>query len=255
MVYYNSIHTPMKLISNLLSITILSLFIFPSHPPQAKAEITTNDNWTVEIDNIDITSQSPVKNQNKQAPQEAPKGIFTGTNYKIQTGLTLNPLEQLSLSISNNLIDYGIISPTNPIYRTSNLIISSSTLKNFMVSAYENHPLLTADTNTQIPDSTCDNGSCSQTTSAPWSNTLTYGFGYRCENATGTNCPADMKESDYYRQFSNPTKNEAPETIITGNITPDKKNEVQLTYKINTSKNQAPGLYSNAITYIVAPGY
>jgi hypothetical protein len=246
----------MKLIPNLLSITIIIFNILLLNPPQVKAEITTNNDWTVQIDNVDITSDSPIKNKTKQPPQNIDQGTYTGTNYKIQTGFEpTNLLGYFSFSISNSLIDYGLISPTNPIYRTSNLIISSDALKNFMEVQYQNHPLSTTDTNTQIPDSTCDNGSCSEMTSAPWNNTLTYGFGYRCENTNGINCPTDMTETEYYRQISDSSKNETPEAIMANVQDKNRKNEVQLTYKINTSKNQSPGNYSNTITYIATPGY
>ena len=239
-----------------ITTTLLILTIFLLNPPQAKAEITTNDNWTMQIENIFINSNSPLKNQKKQIPQDLPQGVYSGTNYKIQTGFeSMNPLGFFSFSTSNNLIDYGIISPTNPIYRISNLTISSNAIKRFIVVGYENHPLLTADTNKQIPDSTCDNGSCSEITSSLWLNTLTYGFGYRCENTLEINCPVDMKENDYYKQFSDFAKNESPKTIMTGKPTQSKNNEIQMIYKINTSKTQAPGYYSNAITYIAAPGY
>jgi hypothetical protein len=233
------------LISKLTLIITLILSNLLSNPPQANAEITTNDNWTMQIDDIFINPNSPSKNQKKQIPQKSPQDTDTGTNYK----------GSLSFSISNNLIDYGFISPTNSIYRTSNLTISSNAIKKFIVVGYENHPLLTTDTNNQIPDSTCDNGSCSETTPSLWSNTLTYGFGFRCENITEINCPADMKEDNYYKQFSNEAKNESPDIIMSGKPDQTKNNQIQLTYKINTSKTQPPGYYSNSITYIAAPGY
>jgi hypothetical protein len=230
-----------------LKITSLLLFIIyllTTFTPQAKAEITTSDNWTMQINDVFINSNPPPKNQKKQTPQDSSLEANNGINYK----------GSLSFSISNSLIDYGIISPTNPIFRTSNLSIYSKSLKNFMVFAWQNHPPAT-DTNAhQIPDSTCDNGSCSQITSALWSNTLTYGFGFRCDNITEKNCPDDMKEDNYYKQFSDSSKKESPQTIMTNN-TQNQTNQIQITYKINTSKSQPPDYYSNTITYIAAPGY
>jgi hypothetical protein len=199
----------------------------------------------MQINDISINSNPAPKNQKKHTSQDSSLEVNNGINY----------IGSLSFSISNGLIDYGIISPTNPSLRTSNLSVYSKSLKNFMVFAYQDHPLATNTNTQQIPDSTCDNGSCSQITSALWSNTLTYGFGFRCDNMTEKNCPDNMKEDNYYKQFSDASKNEPPQTIMTSKPDQNKNNQIQITYKINTSKNQPPDYYSNAITYIAAPGY
>ena len=151
------------------------------------------------------------------------------------------------------MIDYGILTPTNNIYRTTNLALSN--LQNgFIVIASEDHPLAISASDTNIPDTTCDNGSCSDITSALWQDTLTYGFGYHCDNVAGNNCPVDFKLDNYYKQFSDLSTKKIPQIIMSSEL-PQSNAEAQITYKINTSKSQPNGSYANTITYIASPGY
>ncbi len=218
------------------SYVILIICLFPC---SAYADIATNDNFTIEIKDMNISSDAIVSDKKKQPADNQP--------YFFQ------PPTFLSFNISNSLIDYGPLSPTNQIYRTSNLNISTSN-KGFIVIVYENHPLSTTGSNSFIPDSTCDNGSCSEVTSAIWTNTLTYGFGYRCDNVNYNNCPIDFKQNDYYKQFSDNSKNETAQIIMSSNL-PASNHEIQITYKVNISKTQPIDRYSNEITYIAAPKY
>jgi hypothetical protein len=218
----------------LLGYCLIGLFIYPAY-----AEITTNNNWTIEIKDINIISDTPTSDKNKQTKKDQPDPT---------------PSTQLSFNISNDIIDYGPLSPTNQIYRMSNLNISNDNKKGFIVISYENHPPITAGSKSFIPDSTCDNGSCSEVTSALWTNTLTYGFGYRCDNINNNDCPMDFKQSDYYKQFSDNSKNETGQIIMSSNL-PGSNHDAQITYKVNISKTQPRGSYNNTITYIAVPKY
>lgn len=209
-------------------------------PVNAYAEVTANDNWTIEINDINITTNTIVKDAKKQETKNLPD--------------PLQPPTSLSLNISNDIIDYGPLSPTNQIYRTSNISVSSTNKKGFILTAYEDHPLLTTRSNTFIPDSTCDNGSCSEVTSALWANTLTYGFGYRCDNVNGNNCHTGFNLNNYYKQFSDNSKKETGQIIMSNHLQ-ESNNEIQITYKVNISKTQPSGSYNNTITYIAIPKY
>ncbi len=235
-------------IENKLKITLFFSFVYllgyfsitGLFPDPAYAKITTNDNWTIEINDINITTDTIIKDKPKQL-----------TNNQADP---LQPSTSLSLDISSYIIDYGPLSPTNQIYRTSNLNVSNNNKKGFIIIAYENHPLITTGSNSFIPDSTCDNGSCSEVTSAIWTNTLTYGFGYRCDNINNNTCPIEFNQSDYYKQFSDYSKNETGQIIMSGNL-PASNHETQITYKVNISKTQASGSYNNTITYLAVPKY
>lgn len=225
-------------------------------PDAAYAEITTGDNWTIEIENLNLTTDPPANNQKKQPINDQPiPGFLNGTNYTIKSGYeNLQSSNPFSFNVSNSVIDYGPLSPTNQIYRTSNINISNTSTKRFIVIAYEDHPLLTTGLNSFIPDTTCDNGSCSQVTGSIWTNTLTYGFGYRCDNVIRNDCPIDLNQNDYYRQFSDLSKNETAQVLMSSN-SPASNHEIQITYKVNISKTQPIDSYNNTITYIAVPGY
>ncbi len=220
------------------------IYLFLSSSP-ACASYTAEENWSIEIDNIDINSGLPTPTTR---PKQPIKDNPTETIY-----LDTNSINHFSLNISNLIIDYGIISPTNSIYRTNNISIYGN-ITNSIVNAYHNHPLAIPASNTNIPDTSCDNGSCTQVTAAPWENTLTYGFGYRCQNIKGNGCPVDFKTPNYYKQFSDDSKNELP-AIIMSNFTNDVLQETQIIYKVNISKTQPEGSYTNTIIYIASPGY
>lgn len=230
----------MKLVYTAFAFSAL-VYLFGYWAVNAYAEITTNDNWTIEIKNVNLTTDKIIKETNK-----------TQTTDPIDTP---QPSTPISLNVSNNIIDYGPLSPTNQIYRTSNLSITNNNKKGFIVIAYENHPLTTTGSNTFIPDSTCDNGSCSEVTSAIWTNMLTYGFGYRCDNVSSSNdCPIEFNQTDYYKQFSDNSKNEKGQIIMSSNL-PSSNHETQITYKVNISKTQPGGSYNNTITYLAIPKY
>jgi hypothetical protein len=238
------------------ALTGLFIYLFTSLASPVLATEVSNDNWTIQITDINITNPSPLSNQKKQVINDQPlPGQIIGTNYKIKSGFEgLDPLGSFSFSISNTIIDFGILSPTNPIYRTSNLAVSNQSTNGFIVTAQENHPLQVTASNTLIPDSTCDNGSCSEITPALWVNTLTYGFGYHCDNVTGNNCPVDFNQNDYYKQFPDFSKNESPQPIMTSSSA-EENHESQITYKVNISKTQTSGSYTNTIAYIASPGF
>jgi hypothetical protein len=150
------------------------------------------------------------------------------------------------------LIDYGELSATTPVSRTTTLSVSSPE-KGYEVFGSEDHPLLSS-TNVAIPDTSCDNGACSEITESVWADTLTYGFGYRCDNRNGQNCPNEFSEIDGYKQFASLSSNELPQTLMVSHK-PGNNNQVKITYKLNISGTQAAGAYKNTITYIATPGF
>ncbi len=221
------------------------ILILNSHQSKTYASISTDDNWTIQVDDININSEVPtISIKKNRLPNEK------ATQIPKETTDSKTPF---SFNISNSIIDYGILTSTNPVYRTTNLSVSN--IKNkFIVTLYQDHPLLIKGTTTTIPDSTCDNGSCSEITTALWENTLTYGLGYRCDDVIGKNCPVDFQIKNYYKQFSDFTKNETPQIIMSNNNMQEVQ-EAEITYKVNISKTQPAGSYTNNITYIAAPGY
>lgn len=215
-------------------------------PPEAVAAQSSDDNWNLQIN--DITINSGLTHNQKTKPQEV-KPTAIPQNEQIDTYDNLT----FTFGISNYFVDFGILSATNPVFRTSNLSLSNAP-HGSIITALENTPLLNKNTPDTIPDTTCDTGFCTEIRTDLWENTLTYGFGYRCDNTTGNGCPAEFKAPNYYKQFPDFSQNETAQIVMSANSTlPDQ--EVQITYKLNIGKTQPLGNYANTITYIASPGY
>lgn len=196
---------------------------------------------------------------------ETAPNLNVGTNFKVRAGFQYIPRKSIfSISVSNTLIDFGTLSPTNPITRTTTVNVSNLSAPGYVVTASQNHQLLSPRNGAIIPDTTCDRGSCSQSFASQWTSSLTYGFGYRCDavsvliNGTKSrgcvsNDLAFFYNPDAFRQFSDASKSEKAVPIIKGTRGRNQKGTV--TYKVNISSSQPAGLYTNSITYILTPTF
>jgi hypothetical protein len=182
-------------------------------------------------------------------------GTSSSSTNNLQSGywfLGPTTVNQFSLSISSQFIDFGILSATNPVTRTQTITVSDDAA-NYTVIGYENNSPLVAGNGATIPDTTCDAGSCTTIAAAPWTNVLTYGFGYRCDNISSSPCTNDFSNGNYYKQFANQAISATPQVIMSG--TPGNNQVAQITYKVNISSTQPAGDYYNVITYVLTPAY
>jgi hypothetical protein len=160
-----------------------------------------------------------------------------------------------SIWLSSNIVNFGDLIPTNPIIRNVDLSIENPPIHGYSVFAYENEPLKSnSPTNKMlIPNTTCDNGQCSAQNASEWTNVLTFGFGYRCDNLIGTNCDRSFASHNFYKRFPNLVNNDTLQTIMSG--IESKNIKARISYKVNISKAQKPGKYTNVITYIAVPSF
>ncbi len=203
----------------------------------------------MEGNSLNLQIQEATPTQIPQGPTPTPQikqkspYIFEGDGF-ISDETDSAPI---SISASTDLIDYGPLSPTNPILRQLILNVNQPSEKGFQVVGFENHPL-EASSKDRIEDTACDNGQCTQSASAPWSNTLVYGFGYHCD---GNFC-ADGFSSMLFKRFSNAEGNILPH-IIFGSL--NKGNFIsKLTYKINIPGATNTTLpYQNTTIFVAVP--
>lgn len=216
-----------------------------------------NSNYILRMGNF---NQSAGKGTNSQftvtntTGQTGP-GLYTGTNYKVRSGFQyIYSIIPFSFTITGNFIDFGTLTASNPVTRTSTLKVNNQSAGGYVVTAYENHQLLLPGSGQVIPDTTCDNGTCTETTASPWTSSLVYGFGYRCDIVDATNyCVSAFSTSTNYKQFADNSKSETGQTIMSGQSSRNQR--AQVTYKVNISGSQPAGLYTNVITYIATPTY
>ena len=179
-------------------------------------------------------------------------GLYSGTNYKVKAGfeyiLSTIPFR---FTISNIFIDFGIISPTIPVLRTNTLTVSNGSAYGYQVTVSQNRNLTSDAYGTQIPATACDGPSCTPTTAALWMSTLTYGFGYRCDNISGTDCDNQFSTANYYKPFI-----ASPSAVVIMSSMQVGRNRIgQVTYKVNVSGLQRAGLYTNLVNYIATPTF
>lgn len=251
----------------LASAALLMVALLGSFTNQAFAQVMSNGSFRIEMGNLNsIAGESSGSNYNLSITSgETASGLYSGTNYKVRAGFQYIPRgAPFSFSISNTLIDFGVLTPTNPVTRTTTLTISNTKASSYQVTASENHQLIVNKTGATIPDTTCDTGNCNHTRAGEWSNTLTYGFGYRCDSisitSTGTQTPSCVtgdssfsSNKNYFKQFADASKKENSQVVIKGGV--GKSQKATVTYKVNIPSSQATGNYTNAVTYIATPNF
>lgn len=216
-----------------------------------------NTDYIIKMGNLNESAGRGTNSQYKvtSTTGQTGPGLYSGANYKVRAGFQyIYSIFPFRFSITGNSVDFGTLTATNPVTRTSTLTVSNDSAGGYTVKAYENHQLLLPGSGQLIPDTTCDAGTCSETTASAWSSATTYGFGYRCDIVDATNyCVSDFSTSTFYKQFADNSKPENGQTIMSG-IT-GRTQRAQVTYKANISAVQPAGIYSNVITYIATPTY
>lgn len=236
-----------------------SSFLILALVPITQAQTMENSMYKVQMGNLNsIAGESTGSEYTLNITSgETASGLYEGTNYKVKAGFQYVPRSTpFSLAISNMLIDFGTLSPTNPVSRTTVLTVNNSSAKGFKVTAAENHELMVLKTGARIPDTTCDDGKCTETTSSAWTNTLTYGFGYRCDGQNDKSCIPNNRSfvnKNSFMHFADSSRQESAATIMSGGT--GKGLKATITYKVNISSSQPAGAYTNAITYLAIPTY
>lgn len=232
----------------MLAFVYLGLYIGSSD-----AQTMTNSTYILQMGNLNSgTGPTGPNHKVNFTTGQTGANLFSGTNYTVRTGFQyIYSIIPFRFSVSNTFIDFGAVSPTNAVLRTSQLTISNGSANGYQVTASQNYNLRVNQTGQEIPATTCDTGTCTPTTSDIWTNSLVYGFGYRCDNITGTDCASGFSTSTSFKSFiSSPSA----VAVMTGpNVGRNKV--VQITYKLNISTSQAAGLYTNIINYIATPTY
>lgn len=219
----------------------------------ARAVNMESENYKIQWGNINIgggKKSSSSYTVTDTIGQNAP-GLYTGSGYTVRSGFQyIHTLVPFSFVISDLTIDLGTLSIRYPSTDSNQLTVSAGGANGYEVLAYESHPLR-SENNTDIPDTTCDNGNCDETTAEEWVQDTTYGFGY---NIQGDDIPSDFTDSDYFRQFADDEADETHQTVMSNNSVTEQA-QATVTYKANISATQETGNYETSIVYIAVPRY
>lgn len=233
-------------------------YILLNTAPTAQAQTMSNKDYILKTQGLNAASgvTSNVDYQLRSTVGELSPIVSEGVNFKVRTGSeNIASALPFSVSLSSTTIDFGILSPTNPIVRTVDLSVYSLSIPGYSIIASEDHPLqMNPDTSgANIPNTTCDNGECTHEKAGVWINTLTYGLGYRCDNIIGSDCDSSFSNANFYKHFADTSASELPQSVMSG--IGSKNKGVRLSCRVNVSGNQAEGIYANTITYIAVPNF
>ena len=250
----------MRMKKNIISIFLLlvTCYLLLVTSPEAAGQIMSNKDYKVKMQGFNAISGTTASTdyEVRSTVGDLSPIVSEGVNFKVRTGLE-NIVSALpfSTSLSSDIVDFGSLSPTNPIIRTVDLSIYSLSSYGYSILAFEDHPLQMnpSDDGATIPNTTCDNGQCSEDNAGEWKNTLTYGFGYRCDNVLGFDCDNSFLKPNFYKSFTDNSNSMSPKSIMAG--IGSKNKEIRLSYKVNISGNQAQGIYANIVTFIAVPSF
>jgi hypothetical protein len=242
---------------------ILVIFVvFVVFPPVAGAFRMSNAFYIIILGNMNSIAGQAAGSGNilTFTSGELGAGLYSGTNYKLCAGfyggIFCNATTLVSglftFTVTPTSLDFGTIDPTSPVTRTNILDVLSSA-SGYSVTAIENHSLKSVG-GTVIPDTTCDSGVCTPSTAAQWSNNLTYGFGYRCDNVVATDCVSGFT-TNYFKPFANSLLAQTPQVVMQNANSSAVEKQTQITYKVNVAGIQLPGVYTNTITYVASPNF
>ena len=195
--------------------------------------------------------------------QNAP-GQFDNTGYIVKAGFQYiyDTIYYFSFQIDDLSIDLGTLSTGSTFTDTNIITITSPSGQGYQIMAHQNHPLAINNSGTTIPDTTCDNGTCTESQSDTWTNSAIYGFGFNAIGinssgvATNIGTSSYFTDQTYYRQFADYSASPSEENqIIMSENSPAQNRRARVTYKTNISSTQAAGDYRNAITFTAIPKY
>jgi hypothetical protein len=232
-----------------LALLLITGYLLLNNAPAALAQTMSNSQYIIQMGNLNSIAGEPSGPNYKLlfTVGQTGAGLYSGTNYKVRAGFEyIKSIIPFRFTVSNIFIDFGIISPTIPVLRTNQLTVSNGSAFGYQVTTSQNHNLRINPYGVDIPATACDGPSCTPTTAAAWNNSLTYGFGYNCQNVVGTDCDSQFLDSTYYKPFiSSPSA-----VVVMSSNNVGRSKVTQITYKLNISVGQAAGLYTNVINYI-----
>lgn len=218
-------------------LAVILLAMLPLILPQAKAYAETMEGQNYQLNLRQIFEEEPTSTP--QPTQTTPATTPSPTPPPIVS------YGESEIHFSDDFLDFGPLSPTTPVIRKLTVMVKG---EYFPFTLYQqlDHNLLN-DPGQMIPQTSCDNGSCSETQASIWDSTLTFGLGIRCDNITGLYCPDDYIEKNTYRPLGTNSQ-----IIASGSV--NGQANFTLTYKLIVPGTQPQGRYEANPTYILVPG-
>lgn len=231
---------------------VLTLWLLNFAPIQA--EELTSESYVIQFSNLNTTSgekTSSSYNLTDTVGQTA-AGPFSGGSYFVGAGFQyIYPLGAFTFVISDVTIDLGELTVGTHSSATNTLTVTATGAGGYTVYAYETHPMQHTNGVDQIADTTCDAGTCDETTAQVWTNQSISGFGF---NLTGDDIAADFVDSTYFRQFADNSAAETTQSIMSSTeVGVDR--QATATYKIGIESDTPAGDYETQIVFTAVPAF
>lgn len=218
------------------------------------AETLQSNSYILRQGNLNMTSglKSSTNYSLSDTVGQTAAEYFSSNNYHVKAGFQyMYTLYDFSFAISNLALDFGALT-LNSFSTGSHTLTVSAPGQGYSVTAYETSRLQnSADPLDFIADTTCDSGSCTDTSASVWTTGTVNGFGY---NVTGDDQASDFLDSTYFRPFPDISLLDSPATVMTSSSA-GKNRTSTVTYKVSVPGTQAAGQYSTQIVYIATPVY
>lgn len=235
-----------------LAIFILTVSLCYFVTAKVSAQTMSSNNYQIRLGNFNMTSgfkSSASYNLTDTVGQTA-ASFFSSTGYHVKAGFQyIYTLYNFSFSLSSLAINLTLLPDT--FSSSSHTLTVSAPGQGYGVTAYEVNKLTLSGGSSTIPDTTCDSGTCTETSADVWTTPTNNGFGY---NVTGNDVASDFISSSYFRPLPDASLGESPATIMTTSAA-GKNRTATVTYRVSPSGSQDAGTYSTQIVYIATPVY
>lgn len=129
------------------------------------------------------------------------------------------------------------------------LTCTTNSQSGYVIQTFENHPMTMLGTTTTIPDTNCNGGGCTTSTSAAWTTFTNSGFGYALQvGTTSTGAVLGITTAGQYKAFAVGDSN--AQTILSRTNTPSGTDSIYVCYRATASNFQQAGTYENMVSYI-----
>ncbi len=223
----------------------------------ASAERLESESYVITFGNFNVTSgekSSASYNVTDTVGQTGagPYGAYGSSTYFVGSGFQyIYQIDNFSFQISKNLISLGELAELTHSTDSHTLTITTKGAGGYSVYAFERHPLRQLGGVEEIPDTTCNSGTCTHTTAGVWNDLTVAGFGY---NMSGNDIPANFIDSTYYKSFANDETAQPMQIVMSSNNVANARQST-VTYKAGIGSSQASGSYETAVVYVAVPGF
>lgn len=243
---------------------ILVIWLLVIAPIPIGAQSFDSTSFHIDWGNFNMTAgskTSPSFDLTDTVGQNSP-GKYDSTNYVVKSGFQyIHDMltRPFSFSISTLAIDLGTLVPGVGSTSTNTITVTTPSGQGYQISVHETHPLRISPS-LQVPDTSCDSGPCTPSSSQVWTASTAYGFGFNVLGVNGSGTVTGVGTSNYftnstfYRPFADASTNQVAQIIMSENAAVS-QHSARVTYKALVSGLQPAGNYDTSIIFTATPKY